>query len=369
MKKALKFSLIFLTVGVFVWTLYFLYKKSQTPPVEFKTENPFVTKIVKKTVATGTVIPDEEIEIKSKVSGIIEKVFVEGGQIVKKGDILMQIKIIPDMVNLRSAESRVSRAEINLDRAKADFDRHAPLMKDNVISAVEFQEYQIAYKNAQEEISAARDYLQLIKEGVTKKTANQSNTLIRSTINGMVLDVPVKKGKTVIESNTFNEGTTIAFVANMENMMFYGKIDESEVGKIKKGMDLSITIGALEGQTFKGLLTYIAPKGQTEDKEKKGAIQFEIRARVNLKEGQFVRAGYSANADIILDQKNDVLAIHESLLQFEKDDPFVEIKKSDNTFEKRAVKLGLSDGINIEVLSGLQKDDQIKILNSTEEKI
>lgn len=357
-KRILKIVLVVALLGIFAWTLYFLYKKSEQPPVVFETSTPFDTTIIKKTVAAGSVIPRKEVSMKSQVSGIVEKVFVVAGQEIKSGDVIAKVKIIPNMINLASAENRVNQARINFDNAKAEYDRSETLFNQQVVSKAEFQQNELRLKTAKEEMNAADNNLQLIKNGVTKSAGSATNTLIRSTINGMVLDVPIKEGSSVIESNTFNEGTSIASVANMGEMIFEGKVDESEVGKIKSGMELLLTIGAIDAERFKATLEYIAPKGVTEN----GAIQFLIRAALTKAQGgSFLRAGYSANADIILDRKDNVFAVSESVLQFEKDKTFVEVEVAPNKFEKRFIKTGLSDGVNIEVLEGITKKDKIKI--------
>jgi HlyD family secretion protein len=302
------------------------------------------------------VVPRKEIAIKSKVSGIVEKVYVEAGAQVRNGDVIARVKIIPDMVTLNNAENRLNRARIGFDQAKADYDRNRKLADDGVISRVEMQQYEIAFRNAREELDAAESNLQLIREGATRKAGAASNTLVRSTITGMVLDVPVKEGHSVIESNTFNEGTTIASVADMGEMIFEGKVDESEVGKLHENMELILTIGAIEEKPFKAKLEYIAPKGVSEE----GAIRFQIRAAVKPDSGQFIRAGYSANADIILQRKDSVLAIREGLITFSGDTATVEVEKEPQEFEKRVIRTGLSDGINIEVLDGLDGADKVK---------
>jgi len=356
MKKVFKIIGIVLLVAVFLGTFYFLYNKSKKKPDIFKIEVAKFDTITKKTVATGSVKPRKEIEIKPQVSGIIDEVYLEAGQMVKNGDVIAKVTIIPDMVNLNNAESRVNRAQLNYDDAKIDYDRQKELYEKKVIPYEEYQKAQLAFNTSREELTSAEDNLELIKKGVTKKSAKTTNTLIRSTINGMILDVPIKEGNSVIQSNTFNAGTTIAMVADMGDMIFEGKVDETEVGKIKEGMDIILTIGAIENQTFDAKLTYLSPKGVEEN----GAIQFPIKADVKLKEGQFIRAGYSANASIVTDQRDSVLVIPESLLKFEKDSAFVEIETDSQKFEKRFVKVGLSDGINIEVLNGLTVNDKIK---------
>jgi HlyD family secretion protein len=363
MKKFLKISLLIIILAVFVSTLFYLYKKSIAKPVIYQTDKPFTTNIIRKTVATGSVIPRKEIEIKPQVSGIVEEIFVEAGKKVHEGDIIARVRIIPDLVNLNNAEGRVEKAKIAFEDANVNYDRQKKLLNEGVIAVAEFQPLDVALKNATQEVDAAQANLELIKEGVNKKSGKVTNTLIRSTIEGMVLDVPVKVGTSVIETNTFNAGTTIASVADVGDMIFDGKVDETEVGKIKPGMDLLLIVGAIENDTFHATLKYIAPKGVLEN----GAVQFEIKADVSLKPDQFIRAGYSANADIVLERKDKVLAIKEGLLLFEGDSSYVEVETGPQKFEKRLIKTGLSDGINIQVVSGLTMKDKIKIqpLNPT----
>jgi len=358
MKSFFRILLIVILVGIFGFTIYYLYGKSKDQPVIYETTSAFVApSIIKKTVATGSVVPRKEIDITPKVSGIIEEIFIEAGQMVHEGDVIARIKIIPNMVSLNNAESRVNRAGISLENAKRKFDRQKELYTDGVIPKAEYEQYELEYENALEELSSAQNNLQLIQEGQTKTSGQTTNTLVRSTIDGMVLDVPVEQGNSVIESNTFNAGTTIATVADMNEMVFEGKIDETEVGKISEGMPLILQIGAIEDIRFDAILEHISPKGVEEN----GAIQFEIKADVKLKSEEFIRAGYSANADIVLARVDSVLAVPESVVQFDKDTAFVEIETEPQIFEKRIVELGLSDGIHIEVLSGLSKEEKIKV--------
>ncbi len=358
MKKALKIFIWVLVLAVFVGTIGYLYNKSREKPEVFETATAAKKDIIKKTVATGSVVPRYEIEIVPQVSGIIDELYVEAGEFVKKGQLLAKVKIIPNMVSLNEAEARVEKARIQLDKAQIDYNRHLKLYEQEVIPESQFLEYDVSLKSAKEELKTAESNLRLIQEGVRKEADEASNTLIRSTIEGMVLDVPVEIGNSVIESNNFNAGTTIATVANMNNMIFEGNVDETEVGKIREGMPIELTIGAIEDHKFDAVLEYISPKGVEEN----GAIQFEIRAALALKDSLFVRAGYSANADIVLQRAENVLAIKEGLLQFEEDQAFVEVKKPDGTFEKKEVTTGLSDGINIEVISGLNGEEEIKVI-------
>ena len=346
-------------LGVIGYTMYFLYQKSQVQPIVYETDSPVVIDIIKKTTATGSVVPRKEIEIKPVVSGIVDELFVEEGEMIKKGDLIARIRIIPNMINLNNAKSRIEVAKINLKDAKRNYDRQLGLLEKGVIAKADFESYETAFKNAQEELETAQETLELIEEGQTKNAGGQTNTLVKSTIEGMILDLPVEVGYQVIEANNFNAGTTIATIADMGAMVFEGNIDETEVGKIKEGMPLILVIGAIEDVEFEASLEHISPKGV----EVNGAVQFEIKADVVLLEDQFIRSGYSANANIVLDKADSVLAISESLLQFENDTVFVEIETSPQVFEKRYIKTGLSDGINIEVIEGLSKDDKIKKQN------
>jgi HlyD family secretion protein len=357
MKKVLKIIGIVVLIGAFGGTLFFLYNKSKKKPDVFETKNPFVSDVIKKTVATGSVVPRFEIDIKPQVSGIIDELFVEAGDRVEKDQVVARIKIIPDMVNLNSAETRLNRAKINFEDSKVDYERQQKLFDKEVISYEEFKNAKVAYDSAREEYTAAENNLELIKNGVTKKAQNTTNTLVRSTTSGMVLDVPVKVGNSVIQSNTFNDGTTIATVADMSDMIFEGKVDETEVGKISAGMPIELEIGAIEKEKFQAELEYISPKGVEEN----GAIQFEIKASVKLVDEQFIRAGYSANANIVLDRKDSVLVIPEGLLKFENDSSYVEVQTEvEQQFKKQYVLTGLSDGINIEITTGLNKEDKVK---------
>lgn len=368
MKTFFKVFLIVIICGLALFFVYYLIQKESSDPVVYKTVLPTDTIIIKKTVATGSVIPRREINMKSQVSGIIEKLYYIAGTQIKSGDVIAKVKIIPDLVNLNNAENRVTQAKINFDNAKQDFDRNNDLFKQNVIPKTDFLSSELRFNTVKAELEASQANLDLIKEGVNKKAGQATNTLIRSTITGMVLDVPVKEGTRVIESNTFNEGTTIASVADMGEMIFEGKLDESEVGKIREGMDLMLSIGALENVKLSAKLEYISPKGVLEN----GAIQFQIRAAIDMNKngGSFLRAGYSANADIILDKKEKVLSIPESVLLFENGNTFIEVEVAPQKFEKRKIVTGISDGIIIEVKEGLKKGEKVKVpamQNSMEE--
>lgn len=348
--------------SLFLGTGFFLYQKSQKPKEVFSTEKAFKTDIIKKSVATGSVMPRREIAIKPRVSGVLEKIYIQAGQYVKQGELLAKIKIIPNSANLNSAESSLNRAKIEFENSKKELERQEKLYKEKLISEFEYNQYVVNFNKAKEGIQAAENNLQIVREGTSK--TGTSTTLVHSTVSGMVLDVPVKEGSSVIESNNFNEGTTIAIVADMNEMIFSGKVDEGEVEKIKVGMELDLTIGAIEGKKYKAKLEFISPKGINDQ----GTIQFEIKASIQLKPEDFLRSGYSANADIILAKKENVIAISESLLQFGKDSVYVEVEKATDLFVKKLIKTGLSDGINVEIISGITLEDKIKnIVNRGEE--
>ena len=359
-------KLILLVVGVllvFVGTAYtvkHLRDQEQQAEAFYDTESPRTADIVLKTLASGSVQPRQEILIKPQVSGIVRRVLVEPGDAVKAGEVLAEVMIVPDVAALSNAESRLARAKITLDDAQLNHERNADLLTRGVVAIAEAQRTELALKQAREELYAAEDNLRIVQEGVTARGGdNSSNTLVKATVSGMVLEVPIKKGHSVIEANNFNEGTTIASVADMADLQFVGKIDESEVEKLHEGMPIRLTIGAIEGIQIPATLEHISPKGVEEG----GAIQFEIKAAVILTEGQFLRAGYSATADVVLDERSQVLALSERLIQYDVNQPFVDVLVGDNTYERRDLEVGLSDGLVTEILSGVTEKDEIKIWN------
>jgi len=366
MKKYLKIALLVIIAITVIWTFWFLWKKSIPVVKKYEIENVTTGTIEKKTVATGKVDPRNEILIKPQMSGIIAEVYKEAGDEVKAGDIIAKIKVIPDMVSLNSAESRVTRAQIAFDQTTKNYERDKKLYADKVISREEFEKTQLQYQNEKEELKTAKDNLSLTRDGVSNDKTQVSNTLVRSTINGTILDIPIKAGNSVIQSNNFNDGTTIATVANMSDMLFVGKLDETEVGKIKVGMPLDITIGAIQDQKLIAKLEYVSPKG----KEETGAIMFEMKAAVKVPKNIFVRAGYSANAEIVFSRAENVLTIPESSVDFSGDSAFVYILKTKEpqAFTKKLIKIGLSDGVKIEVKSGLTLKDKIRGAEILEKK-
>lgn len=333
--------------------------KSRPKVVVYETVNAEITDLQKTTVATGKVEPRDEILIKPQISGIIDEVYKEAGQSIRKGEVIAKVKVIPELGQVNSAESRVRLAEINEKQAQTDFDRVEKLFKDKLISREDFEKSEVALKQARVEVQTAKDALEIIKEGITKNSASLSSTLIRSTIDGLILDVPVKAGNSVIMSNTFNDGTTIATVANMNDLIFKGKIDETEVGRIHEGMPVKLTIGALQNLTFDAKLEYISPKGVEEN----GANQFEIKAAVSVPDSVQIRSGYSANAEIVLQRAQQTLAVPESVIEFSGDSTFVYVMTDsvpEQKFQRKPVTAGMSDGIKIEIKSGVTAKDKIR---------
>ncbi len=366
MKKSITIGiLIFILLG-FGGAMYYLYQKNAEDPVHYETEKATKQNIVKKTMATGSILPLEEVLIKPNISGVIEEIFVEGGDYVKSGDLLCRIKVVPNLNALNEARNTIDEVKINLDDQRRNLARQTELFGKGVIPKVDLERAQVAFDQAKQAQNAAYKRYDIVKTGTAKGFGNVANTQIRATVSGMVLEVPVEVGNQVIESNNFNEGTTIAAIADVDRMIFEGKVDESEVGKIKENLPLEITVGAIENRLFDAVLDYIAPKG----KEENGAIQFEIKGTLKKADTTFIRAGLSANASIILAKADSVLAIKEALVQFDKKTkkPFVEIEKGEQEFERRDIDLGISDGIYVEVVSGLDKDDNIKVWNTLEEE-
>ena len=356
MKKFKRIAAISLLAVLFIGTFAYLYKKSRPQPERYEEITPELSDISRNTVVTGKIVPRDEISIKPQISGIITEILKEAGEQVKEGDIIAKVKVIPEMGSLSSAQSRLRLAGINLEQARTNLEREQALFEKNLVSAEEYDQVRQGYNQAKEERDAAQESLEVIRDGVSKSNASSSSTLIRSTINGLILDVPVKVGNSVILSNTFNDGTTIATVADMRDLIFDGNIDETEVGKLSEGMPVRITVGALEGFVFDAVLEYIAPKAVEEG----GAKRFEIKASVSIPEGQTVRSGYSANAEIVLQKAEQVISIPESAVEFKNDSTFVYILGDDGAYSRKAITTGISDGINIEVKEGLTTADKVR---------
>ncbi len=349
-----KFLIIGLLVVIFLGTFIYLWGKSQPEVIEYEEVRPSIGTISKSTIVTGKIEPRNEVNVKPQISGIITEILKEPGHKVNQGDVIAKIKVIPDMAQLSSAESRVRLAEINLKQAETDYKRDENLYNQQLISANEFDKISQQLKQAIEEKAAAEDALQVVRDGVSKSNASASSTLIRATVAGVILDIPVKVGNSVINSNSFNDGTTIATIANMNDLIFRGNIDETEVGQITEGMPMKITIGALQDMKFDAVLEYISPKAT----ENNGANQFEIKAAVRVADDSKIRAGYSANAEIVLSEAKNVVTVPESVLEFSGDSTFVLVPDGTETdgtknYARHSVTTGLSDGVNIEIKSGI----------------
>ncbi len=368
MKKFFKWVFIAAIAAVFIGTFVFLYKKSQPKEEVYEICTAELRDLEKSTVVTGKIEPRDEVNIKPQISGIISELYKEAGQMVKKDEVIAKVKVIPDMGNLSSAENRVRLAEIKLNQAQKDFERMERLYNDKVVSAEDFENSQVTLNQAQTELSNSKDALNIVRDGVSLSHAKMSTTLIRSTIDGLILDVPVKVGNSVILSNSFNDGTTIATVADMSNLIFRGNVDETEVGRIVEGMPVTITVGAIQDLKLNAILEYISPKGL----ESNGANQFEIKAALTIPDNVSLRSGYGANAEIVLDRAHKTISVPEAALQFSGDSTFVYILTDSvpkQQFQRQEVETGLSDGINIEVKKGLKVGQKVRGILKQEEKL
>ena len=366
MNKIVKYVLIGILVLGALWAAAFFVKSNSKSAITYETKNPFTANIQKKSVATGKVVPEDEVEIKPQISGIIDEIFLEEGAKVNAGDLIAKIKVVPNEQSMNQARGRVKNAEIALNNTKIEYDRNKAIFDKGVISSQDFNTQQLRYDQAKLELQNARSDYQIIRDGSAGGSAT-ANTNIRATVSGTVLEIPVKEGDQVIQSNNFNDGTTIATIADLSIMIFEGKVDEGEVGKLKLGMPLEISLGAINDKKFDAKLRFIAPKGV----EESGAVQFKIEGDVTVEDDFLIRAGYSANASLVLEQKDSVLVVPEALLQFDKvtDKPFVEVAVGtveEQKFERKDVEIGISDGVNVEIVSGITKDDRVKIWNKTE---
>ena len=361
--KILKYIGIALLVFGALFAAAFFIKTNNKSAIVYDTQTVITTSIERKTVVTGKVIPEDEVEIKPQIQGIIEALFVEEGDLVNTGDLLAKIKVVPNEQNLNSAEGRLANSRIVLKNAEIELNRNKDLYEKGIISKQNFDNVQLRFNQSKQDVSNAVSDLQIIRSG-SKGGAASANTNIRATVPGTVLEIPVEEGFQVIASNSFNAGTTIATIADLNKMIFEGKVDEAEVGKLRVGMPLEVNLGAIEDQALEAQLKFIAPKGN----EEQGAVQFIIEADLFLNDSIFVRAGYSANASLVLERKDSIMAIPEALLQFDREteEPYVEVQTEDQKFERRDVEIGISDGVNVEIISGLTEEDQIKVWNKTE---
>lgn len=360
MNKTVKIILGIIVLILLVFVLKYFKDANSKDVVDYKVEEPFYTSINTKAVATGKLNPEEEIELKPQISGIVDEILVEEGDIVKKGDLIAKIRVVPNEQSLVSAKSRISSLKLSYDNSKTLFDRNKTLFEKGVISQQDFENSELSFNQAKESLAQAQNDYQIIKRG-SISGGSSANTNIVAQISGTVLEIPVREGDQVIQSNNFNAGTTIATIADMSLMIFEGKVDEAEVGKLEEGKDIKVLLGAINDKEFPAKLTFVAPKG----KEENGAVQFTIKADVQIDQSTNIRAGYSANAEIDIESKDSVLAIKEALLQYNRitEKPFVEIKEKDGKFKKKKVTLGLSDGINVEITEGVKEGDKIKVWN------
>jgi HlyD family secretion protein len=356
MKKFSKYIITALIALFVIGTFVFLYKQSRPKEVRYQELEATVMDIQRTTVVTGKIIPRNEVNIKPQINGIIAEIYKKAGEQVQENEVIAKLKVIPDMNSLSSAQSRVRLSEINLKQAQTNYDREKALYDKQLVSADEFEKVQQALNQAKEEKSAAQDALEVIRDGVSRSNATSSSTLVRSTIKGLILDVPVKVGNSVIQANTMNDGTTVATVANMNDLIFDGNIDETEVGSLFEGVPVVITIGALQNYSFDATLEYISPKAV----ESNGANQFEIKAAVNVDSDQMIRSGYSANAEIVLEEAKGVLSLPESALEFDGDDTYVQVLDADGKTTRTKVETGLSDGVNIEIKSGVTEGTKVR---------
>ena len=356
MKKFFKYFSIALVALIFIGTFVFLYSKSRPEVITWQELPVSVMDITRTSVVTGKVEPRNEVNIKPQINGIISELYKEAGEMVKEGEVIAKLKVIPDMGSLSSAESRLRLSEMNLKQAETDLNRQKALYEKDLVSTEEYDKVLQAYNQAKEERSAAQEALEVIRDGVSSSNAGSSSTLVRSTITGLILDIPVKVGNSVIQANTMNDGTTVATVADMSDLIFNGSIDETEVGSLVEGMPMRITIGALPDYSSEAVLEYISPKAT----ESNGASQFQIKSALVPSDTHTIRAGYSANAEIVLEEAKGVLSVPESALEFNGDSVFVYLMSSPQVFERIPVKTGMSDGINIHVLSGLTEGQIVR---------
>jgi len=365
MKKPVKIILGIVLLILLVWVLAYFKKSNTAEVVDYKVDEPYFTSIDYKVVATGKLNPEEEIELKPQISGIVDIIVVEEGDIVQKGDLIAKIRVVPNEQALVSANSRIKTTQFTKDNAQILYNRNKALFEKGVISKQDFENSELSLNQAVENLKQAQNDYQIIRQG-SLSGGSSANTNIVAQIAGTVLQIPIREGDQVIQSNNFNAGTTIATIADMSKMIFEGKVDEAEVGKLEEGKDIVVVLGAINEKKFPAKLTFVAPKGIEEN----GAVQFTIKADVEVEQSTKIRAGYSANAEIEIESKDSILSIKEALLQFNRitEKPFVEILKEDGKFEKVDVELGLSDGINVEITDGVKEGDKIKVWNKAKEE-
>ncbi len=362
MKKFGKILMVVLVAALFIGTFAYLFQRSKPKEIQYQEVMPEKGDISKSTVVTGKIQPRDEVNVKPQINGIVAELYKKAGETVQQNEVIAKLKVIPDMSQLSSAQSRLRLAEVNLTQDQTNYKREKELFDKNLVSAEEFEKVSQALEQAKEERSIAQETLEIVRDGVSSSNKSGSTTLVRSTISGLILDIPVKVGNSVTMSNTFNDGTTIATVANMDDLIFDGNIDETEVGRLHVGLPVRITVGALQDLSFDAALEYISPKAT----ESGGTNLFEIKASVKVPSDVVIRSGYSANAEIVLQEVHDVITLPESAIQFEGEQTFVYVMGTAG-YEKRPVVAGLSDGVTIEIKEGLQATDKVRgpqIINS-----
>ena len=365
MNKTVKIIFGIGTLILLVYVLKYFKDSNAKEVIDYKTELPFYSTLDTKTVATGKLNPEEEVELKPQISGIVDQIFVEEGDLVRKGDLIAKIRVVPNEQALGSAKSRINTTRLSFENAQNLFNRNKTLFEKGVISKQDFENSELSLNQSKESYDQSKDDYQIIKQG-SLSGGSSANTNIVAQISGTILEIPVREGDQVIESNNFNAGTTIATIADMSKMIFEGKVDESEVGKLEEGKDIKVILGAINEKEFPAVLTFVAPKGVEEN----GAVQFTIKADVSIPKSTKIRAGYSANAEIEIESKDSILVIKEALLQFNRitEKPFVEIQNENGNFTKKNIEIGLSDGINVEILDGIEEGDKIKVWNKALEE-
>ena len=365
MNKTVKIILGIAVLLALVYVLKYFKDSNAKEIIDYKTESPFFSTLDTKIVATGKLNPEEEIELKPQISGIIDAIFVEEGDLVRKGDLIARIRVVPNEQALVSAKSRINSLKLSFNNSQTVFNRNKTLFEKGVISKQDFENSELSLNQSKENYEQAQDDYQIIKQG-SLSGGSSANTTIVAQIPGTILEIPVREGDQVIQSNNFNAGTTIATVADMSQMIFEGKVDESEVGKLEEGKDIIVVLGAINEKEFPAVLTFVAPKGV----EQNGAVQFTIKADVDIDSSTRIRAGYSANAEIELESKDSVLVIKEALLQFNRitEKPYVELLKENGRFQTKNVEIGISDGINVEIIEGVKEGDEIKVWNKASEE-
>ena len=364
MNKPTRITLGLFTIVALVFVLKYFNDANSESIIDYDTQTPFYTSLNTNVVATGKLNPEDEIELKPQVTGIVDMIYVEEGDMIQKGDLIAKIRVVPNEQSLVSANSRINSSKLSFDNSKRLFDRSKELFSKGVISKQDFENAELSLNQAQESLKQAQNDFKIIKQG-SLSGGGSANTNIVAQISGTILEIPVREGNQVIESNNFNAGTTIATVADMSIMIFEGQVDEAEVGKLEEGKDIKVVLGALGEEEFPSKLTFVAPKGI----EVNGAVQFKIKANVEIPTSK-VRAGYSANAIIEIENTENSLCIKESLIQFNRftEKPFVEILNDDGVFVKKDITIGISDGISVEVLEGVKEDDKIKVWNKVLEE-